>query len=59
MQRQNELLNSTGCSGSEPDDSLESLREGLLYELSRDEKSDSSFDLTGRQGVFLVVSNEC
>ena len=39
-------------------DGLGALRDGVLGELSGEEEADGSLDLSGGEGVLLVVSNE-
>ena len=45
-------------SGAELGDGLGALSDGVLGELSGEEKSDGSLDLAGGEGVLLVVSDE-
>ncbi len=44
--------------GSELCNSLGSLGDGVLGELTRKDESDSSLDLTGRQGGLLVIARK-
>ena len=51
-----ELLRSVGR--GEFGDSLGTLRNGMLSELSWKDKSDSGLDLSGRESLLLVISDE-
>ena len=55
---QGQGISQRSCSRAELGDSLGSLSDGVLGELSGEEQADGSLDFSGREGVLLVVAHK-
>ena len=55
---QSQLDSALSCSGAELGDGLGALSDGVLGELTGEEKADGGLDLAGGESVLLVVADE-